>query len=249
MIKAVSINKSIIEKEKWTPKFAYIFKKLETSPKAIQLDEFISEGPTNGIDLRSFCESGRNYIRISDMRRFFITYSDINKVNIDKVPKKVVLRENDILISRKGTPGIAVITTKQDLDNVIGTEAILIRVKEEYDPYYIVAFLNSKIFFEQLINNLSGTVASGINHPSLKKLKVLYDENLVKKVNYKVKKTVKLQVDSANLIINAQHFFYKKLGIDFSKIQKEKTFSVKLSDFAEDDLWTPAFSYPLYVIL
>jgi len=247
MIKAVSINKSKIEKEKWTPKFAYIFNKLESSQKTIQLEKFISEGPTNGIDSRSFCENGRNYIRISDMRRFFITYSDINKVNIDKIPKKVSLRENDILISRKGTPGIAVIITKQDLDNLIGTEAILIRIKEDYDPYYIVAFLNSKIFFEQVTNNLSGAVASGINHPSLKRLKVLYDENLVKKVNYKVKKAVKLQVDSANLIINAQNIFYQRLGIDFSKIKKENFYSVNLSEFAKYDLWTPAFSYPLYV--
>lgn len=247
MAKVVTIEKSIIAKRKWTPKFSYIYKKLENSPNAIELENFIDYGPINGIDLRNFGEVGKNYIRISDMKRFFISYSDIKKVSIDKIPQKIKLQENDILISRKGTPGITVITTTQDLDNVIGTEAILLRVKNNYDPYYLTAFFNSKVFFEQIINNLSGAVASGINHPSLKKLKVLYDKKLVINISKKVQKTIQLQVKSAKILKQAQNLFYEKLNVDFSKIQKEKHYSVKLSDFKDVDLWTPAFSYPLYV--
>jgi len=247
MAKVVTIEKSIIAKRKWTPKFSYIYKKLENSPNAIELENFIDYGPINGIDLRNFGEKGKNYIRISDMRRFFISYSDIKQVSIDKIPQKIKLQENDILISRKGTPGITVITTTQDLDNVIGTEAILLRVKNNYDPYYLTAFFNSKVFFEQVINNLSGAVASGINHPSLKKLKVLYDKKLVVNISQKVKKTIQLQVKSAKILQKAKKLFYKELNIDFPKIKKEKHYSVKLSDFAKDNLWTPAFSYPLYI--
>jgi len=247
MLKTVTINKSIIEKEKWTPKYAYIFKKLETSSDAIELENFISEGPTNGVDLREFTERGRNYIRISDMRRFFISYSDIKKVELNKIPQKIQLQEKDVLVSRKGTPGISVITTKDDIDNVIGTEAILLRIKEDYDPYYLVAFLNSKVFYEQVLNNLSGAVASGINHPSLKKLKILYDKHLIKNISGKVKKTIELHVKANSILTNAQNIFYQKLDLDFSKIEKENTFSVNLSGFAEIDLWTPSYSYPLYV--
>lgn len=247
MLKTVTINKSVIESEKWTPKYAYIFKKLETSPNVIQLDEFISEGPTNGIDLREFTEEGKNYIRISDMRRFFISYSDIKKVKFGKLPKKIQLQEKDILVSRKGTPGISVMVTKNDVKSIIGTEAILLRIKESYDPHYLVAFLNSKVFYEQVLNNLSGAVASGINHPSLKKLKVLYDNNLTKKISDKVKKTIELHVKASLLLANAQNIFYQKLGLDFSKIEKQKFYSVNLSNFEETDLWTPAFSYPFYV--
>lgn len=247
MVKTVTINKSVIEKEKWTPKFAYIYKKLEMSPKAISLENFIFKGPSNGIDLRNFGEKGKNYIRISDMKRFFISYSDIKQVELNKIPQKIQLQENDILISRKGTPGIAVITTHQDLNNVIGTEAILLRIKKEYDPYYLVAFFNSKIFFEQVINNLSGAVASGINHPSLKKLKVLYDKKLIDKISQKVKKAITLQVKSAEILEHAQNHFYKKLNIDFTKIEKQKNYSVNLSDFRDVDLWTPKYSYPFYV--
>jgi type I restriction enzyme, S subunit len=247
MLRTVTIDKSAIEKEKWTPKYAYIFKKLETFPNALQLDEFISEGPTNGIDLRNFTKSGKNYVRISDMRRFFISYSDIKKVEFNKIPKNIQLKEKDILVSRKGTPGISVITTKGDIDNIIGTEAILLRIKESYDPYYLVAFLNSKVFYEQVLNNLSGAVASGINHPSLKKLKILYDKSLVKKVSDKVKGTIKLHVKANSILANTQNIFYQKLGIDFSRIEKENFYSTNLSGFFVIDLWTPAYSYPFYI--
>lgn len=247
MLKTVTINKSVIEREKWTPKYAYIFKKLETSSNAIPLEEFISEGPTNGIDLRDFTDEGKNYIRISDMRRFFISYSDIKKVKFGKLPKKIQLQEKDILVSRKGTPGISVIITRDDVESIIGTEVILLRIKESYDPYYLVAFLNSKIFYEQVLNNLSGAVASGINHPSLKKLKVLYDKNLIKKISDKVKETIELHVKASSILTDAQSIFYQKLDIDFSKIEKQNFYSVNLSDFEETDLWTPVYSYPFYV--
>jgi type I restriction enzyme S subunit len=247
MLITVTIDKSTIEKEKWTPRYAYIFKKLETLPNVLRLDEFISEGPTNGIDLRNFTETGKNYIRISDMKRFFISYSGIKRVEFNKIPKKIQIQENDILISRKGTPGISVITTKSDIDNVIGTEVILIRIKKDYDPYYLVAFFNSKVFYEQILNNLSGAVASGINHPSLKKLKILYDKNLIKIISDKVKETIKLHVKANFILSRTQNIFYQKIGLNFSKIEKENIFSVNLSSFIDIDLWTPAYSYPLYI--
>lgn len=247
MIKVVSINKSFIQNEKWTPKSAYIFKKLELSPKAVQFEKFIVDGPINGIDLRTFKEKGKSYIRVSDMKRFFISYTSVKQVELENLPKKIILQENDILISRKGTPGISAITSKQDLNNVIGTEAILVRINKNYDPYYLVAFLNSKFFFEQVVNNLSGTVAPGINHSSLKKLKILYDDNLVKSISKKVKEAIDLQTKSSELIIKAQNSFYQKINIDFAKIKQRRTYSARLSSFAKADLWTPAFSYPLYI--
>ncbi len=249
MLKLVTINKLEIEKEKWTPKYSYILKKLENSPNSILLEEFLEKGPINGIDVRDFTEEGENYIRISDMKRFFLSYSDIKKVKISKIPQKIRLKQNDILFSRKGTPGISSIVTEEDIDNIIGTEAILLRIKEEADPYYLIAFLNSKVFYEQVLNNLSGAVSPGINHPTLKKLKILYDEILIEKVSGKVKKSIDLQNQSNLIIKHAQSLLYKKIDIDFSKIPKEKYYSVNLSSFLKVDLWTPVYSYPFYINL
>ncbi|HHX70592.1 MAG TPA: hypothetical protein GX708_21385 [Gallicola sp.] len=247
MIKKVTISKSIIENNKWTPKFAYIYDKLKDSPEAIEFSNFIEKGPINGIDAREYKENGKSYIRVSDMKRFFLSHSDIKKVDIKETPKKILLQENDIIISRKGTPGIAIIVTKSELNSIIGTEAILTRIKKKYDPFYLLAFLNSKMFFEQVINNLSGAVASGINHPTLKKLKILYDVNIVPEISSKVQKAIQLQESSMNLITKAQNLFYSKTNINNLKTNNEKYFSVNLSDFSDINLWTPIHLYPLYI--
>ena len=73
------------------------------------------------------------------------------------------------------------------------------------------------------------------------------EEKSIKEISEKTKKIIENEMKSLSILEQAQSLFYQKLGIDFSKIQKEKTFSVNLSDFVKDDLWTPAFSYPLYV--
>jgi len=246
MKKSGTIKKSVIENNKWTPKFAYIYNKLKDAPNTIDFYKFIEKGPVNGIDLREYKDIGKDYIRVSDMKRFFISYTDIKKVELDKIPEKVSLKENDILISRKGTPGIAVLVKKSDLDSVIGTEVILVRIKKKYDPYYLVAFLNSKMFYEQVINNLSGAVSSGINHPTLKKLKVLYDPKIVPKISSMVKKAVELEEESSILIKRAQDIFYKETNINDFVVKNKKFFSVNLSDFSEIDLWTPSHLLPLY---
>ncbi len=246
MIKAVTISKQEMCNEKWTPKFAYIFKKLQTAANAIEFSDVILKGPINGIDARDFGNEGKNYVRISDMKRYFISYSDIKKVPLTSIPSKVKLCQNDILISRKGTPGISMIVTKNDLENVIGTEVILVRLKEEYDPYYVVAFLNSKIFYEQVLNNLSGAVASGINHPTLKKLKLIYDSRLASKVSSKVKKAIELYTDANDLITKSKELLYKGLNIDFDSMSNEVYFNVLLSEFKDYDLWTPKYSKPIY---
>ena len=244
-LKTITVYKEEVKNDKFTPKFVYLMKKLEHFPYVIE--DIINDGPANGIDIRNFKIFGKPYIRVSDIKRCFISYSDIKFVALNEVPKKIKLQEGDLLISRKGTPGIVSIVMKRDLNSVIGTEAILIRPKKKFDSYYLVAFLNSKIFFEQLISSLSGTVATGINHPSLLKLKIFYEEHFSKKISKKVREAINYDETSLDLIHQAQQLFYQKLGINFSKIRKENFYSVNLSDFKDVDLWIPKYSYLLYV--
>lgn len=244
-LKTVVITKNKIKDSKFSPKFVYLMEKLEHFPYT--LEDIIESKPTNGIDLREFKSYGKPYIRVSDMKRYFISYSDIKFVDIDEIPEKIKLEEGDLLISRKGTPGIVSFVQKRDLNCVIGTEAILIRPKKGFDPYYLVAFLNSKIFFEQLIASLSGTVSTGINHPSLLKLKIYYNDKIAKSIGSKIKEAISYSENALHLIQRAKQYFYQKLGIDFSNIKKENAFSVNLSNFKFADLWTPKYSYPLYI--
>ena len=74
-------------------------------------------------------------------------------------------------------------------------------------------------------------------------LPIINDKNIV--ANYE--KASSNGVIANQLITQAQQLFYTQIGIDFKTIAKENTFSVCKSDFANADLWTPMYSYPLYV--
>lgn len=244
-MKHVSINSSVILNNKWTPKFACVYSMINKA-NAKPLEDFLSISPTNGIDAREFEQDGIAYVRVSDIKRYFISYSSIKKVKKD-IPAKIRLHENDILISRKGSPGIAVIVNSNDCGNLISSEAILTRIKPDYSPYYFIAFFNTKFFFSQVISNLSGSVATGINHPTLKKLKVIYDSSLAKSIGEMMGNAIKLHALSQNLIIQAQQLFYTRIHFNFNDIVKESTFSVNKCNFVNQDLWTPKYSYPLFV--
>lgn len=242
------INISKFKETKWTPRFSYNISKLEKWKNKIStLDSFIQKGPTNGIDARNFSPSGKNYIRILDLKRYFISYSDIKKINLDKVPEKIKLKKNDILISRKGTPGIAAIVTENNVEDIIGTEIIHIRLKDNINPYYFIGFLNSKFFYNQVISNLSGGNSVGINHPALKNLKILYDRNIEKKISEKVEKILNYENEANKLIDESKNEYCKFLKVDFDKIKNNKNFSISSSFIFDENIWTPKYSNPKYI--
>lgn len=245
-----TINLDSFKNEKWTPKFSNNLNRLiKWKDKISDFDNFILKGPTNGIDVRNFVKEGKNYIRILDIKRYFISYADVKKVNITNIPSKIKLKKNDILISRKGTPGIASIVTENNLDDVIGTEAIQIRLKDNIDPYYFIGFLNSKFFYNQVLANLSGGNSVGINHPALKKLKIIHDKKLEKKVSNNVKDLLDYE-NEANILINkAKNNFYKILSINFKKFKNQRSFETSKDFFnnSNNSMWIPQFSNPKYL--
>ena len=73
------------------------------------------------------------------------------------------------------------------------------------------------------------------------------DEKTIEKISLKIQKAEKNEMDSLSLLEQTQKFFYQKLGIDFSKIKEERFYSANTSDFLKADLWSPKYTYPLYV--
>jgi len=69
----------------------------------------------------------------------------------------------------------------------------------------------------------------------------------IRKISKLVEKAEEKSEKALNLIQQAQQILYQRLGIDFSKIKKENVYSVNLLEFKDADLWTPKYSYPLYV--
>ncbi len=219
--------------------------------KLISIEE-ISEYITNGATPlgAQFPKEGVNFYRANDIKRFnfdFLGHKYITKEQ-SKVLKRSILKVGDVVFTIKGKVGdVAVFPANQGESN-INQDNALIRLKKEWDPYYFCAIFNSKFGLNQVKAFATETINPFLGLGNLKKLRLpLIDKKQEDKISTKVQNVIQKEFESLNVLQQAQKIFYQKLGIDFSIIEKENTYSVNISDFSEADLWTPAFSYPLYI--
>jgi len=208
-----------------------------------------AESITNGIDLRTFIKDGTPYIRVSDIKRGQINLQTAKKVkeNLQDVPKKIIVKADDLLISRKGTPGIISIATELEEKCIIGTEIIKITLKKESKvlPKFTFAFLNSNIGIAQIHSKLTGTVSRGINHPALKTIRLpIPSKRKQIEISGFIEKALEKHVMALSKIEEAKTIFIKELAVKEIKINENKFYRVFFKDL--NDMFTPRYYYPLY---
>jgi restriction endonuclease S subunit len=99
----------------------------------------------NGIDAREYLDSGKKYLRVQNIRPFEIVLDSVKYVETEST-KDVMLKAGDVLLTRKGTFGVAAVVTDEFIDCLISSEIILLRLSEgaNCSPDYLAAWLNSK---------------------------------------------------------------------------------------------------------
>jgi len=195
------------------------------------------------------------FIKSADVKRYNLNFSTISFISKDTHNKrrKFKVIPNDVLLSNTGKYlGFACLIPDNIKEATTNQNIVRIRLKEKADtkfnPFFILSFLNSLFGQIEIESLLTLTGQKYLNMEKFKEIKIpKIDEKGIKIISEKTEIIAENEKKSLSILERAQNLFYQKIGIDFSKIEKEKTFSVKLSDFTEDDLWTPAFSYPLYV--
>lgn len=237
---------------RWDSSFNLELKSLSNRKIELKTIEEISEHITNGATPfgAQFPSEGTNFYRANDVKRFnfdFFGHKYITKEQ-SKALKRSILEPNDIVFTIKGKVGDVAVFPKEQKESNINQDNALIRLKKEYDPFYFVAIFNSKFGLNQVKAFATETVNPFLGLGNLKKLKIpILKTNFMEDISDKVQISMKNNLDSLNKIKKAQSLYYQKLNIDFKKIEKKDFFPVKLSDFKEEDLWTPKYSYPLYV--
>ncbi|MFY9145021.1 MAG: restriction endonuclease subunit S [Bacteroidales bacterium] len=249
--KTILVNQ-ICEEQRWDVPFNVELMNLYKNQAQVVTIEEISSHLTNGATPlgAQFLEEGVHFYRANDIKRYNLDYFNHKHITKEQSQtlKRSILKSGDIIFTIKGKIGdVAVFPENQEESN-INQDNALIRLKKGYDPFYFCGIFNSKFGLNQVKAFATETINPFLGIGNLKKLRLpILDKQKQKAISDKVKKTIGLELKSLSVLEQAQNLFYQKLGIDFSRIQKEKSFSVKLSDFEEDDLWTPSFSYPLYV--
>lgn len=203
---------------------------------------------TNGIDLRKYKQEGTPYLRAGDIKRCQVDLNSPKKVSlkVGDVPEKIHIKEGDVLITRKGTVGVTSIVSTDCKNSIIGTEIIKVRLKQDaqISPEYLYTLLNSKIGILQVHSKLTGTVSRGINHPSLKTIKVPI---LSPKEQKQIDEWVKDAKEKHTKAIQHLDKAFSIIADEINNCLEKETNYYKITSKELDDMLTPKFYYPKYV--
>jgi len=256
MLKTVTVNiDRVKQSDRFEPDFWVIGDFIDNvlshhkHKKIAEYSKFIKKGI---FDLKAerYQAEGIPFLRISNLKYFELGTEDLVYISEEdnKTNSKTILRHGDIAFSKIGTLGKILRIGKRFPEVNISQNLIGAGFKKETNKNYIFAYLLSKLALLQIKKNKKKQLQDKLNLDDIRDIEVVeLPEEKIKKISGLVEKAEEKAEKSLSILEQAQTIFYQKISIDFSKIQKEKTFSVNLSDFAKNDLWTPAFSYPLYV--
>lgn len=98
----------------------------------------------NGFDDRQTVEFGSPYLKVANIRPYEINPTEGQCIDSD-VPERVKLKAGDILLTRKGTFGVAARATEACEGYTICSEIFKLRFSSNVQPEYMEAVLNSSI--------------------------------------------------------------------------------------------------------
>lgn len=256
MLKTVTVNiDRVKQSDRFEPDFWVIGNFIDDvlqhykHKKISEYSKFIKKGI---FDLKAerYQTSGIPFLRISNLKYFELGTEDLVYIceEDNKANSKTILKHGDIAFSKIGTLGKILRIGKRFPEVNISQNLIGAGFKKETNKNYIFAYLLSKLALLQIKKNKKKQLQDKLNLDDIRNIEVVeLPEDKIKRISNLVEKAEEKAEKSLSILEQAQTVFYQKIGIEFSEVQKEKTFSVKLSNFAEYNLWTPAFSYPLYV--
>lgn len=256
MIKAFAINHDALESNIF-PNY-YLFKqKIKSFSEKKDITSFslgdkgVLEVLTDGEHAgQKFVDSGALFIKNSSVKRYGVNELDGFYITHEKnnTLKRSMLQKDDVLLTTIGYYlGVSAIVNSNVENANINQNLVRIRINKKFTtPQYLSAYLNSKLVRFQIDNLFTGTYPI-LTYPKIKSLKIfIANKDVEKKVTANTILAEEKNVQSIKMINEAKKELLKELGIDFSKIKREKFYAVDFDKLKKDDMLTPAFYYPLY---
>jgi restriction endonuclease S subunit len=182
--------------------------------------------------VQCYADNGIPLLQTQNVQEFFVSYEHLIKITPEfhSILAKSQVYKGNILIARSGSFGSAAIYLEEEIVN--SADIIIVELNESrIDPFYAVAFMNSKYGSNQLIRFASGGVQGHIN------LKILEDyflpilnNTIQKEISNIVKQAYYAKRLSENSYQQAQQLLESQLGLDKLKFKKPVGYIAKFSE-------------------
>ena len=252
-------SSEVVETNRFEPRYFYNRHMLtETFDKlGYSIITDVSKPPMSGSTPEHFDErrhpSDAFFIKSADVKRYNLNKTTVSYTvsEIHKKRKNKYVFPQDILVSNTGKYlGFACVIPSYIPEATTNQNISTLRLIDNgfYTSEFLTAYLNSYFGQREIESLLTLTGQKYLNSTNFKKLRVpIVTAQQVEEITYLMKSIVDREARAVNNIEQAQYLFYSRIGIDFKVVAKENDFSVDKSKFDNADLWTPMYSYPLYV--
>ncbi|NQU77185.1 restriction endonuclease subunit S [Candidatus Falkowbacteria bacterium] len=186
----------------------------------------------NGVEIRTYSDSGYRYLRVTDIDDFGLNSNDPRHVKVDQIPEKIKLSEDDFLISRSGSLGLVSIVTDKMLDYILSSHIFKISLDtEKILPEYLAIFFRGSLGQLQFFQKNNGGIVPEINQGALKSIKIplppLATQNKIVTIMQKAYAEKKQKEEKAQkLLASIDGYVLGELGIKAPEIKREMVFEV-----------------------
>jgi hypothetical protein len=193
--------------------------------------------------------SGIRYISAKSVRDGFFDLDNTEEISpaFHKANPRTTLRTDDVIISSVGTIGFCAVVSGAMLpancDRHVGI--VRIRDKEQVDPHYLCAFLNSKYGRFQTLREATGNVQLNLFIYSIAKLQIpLLSQH--KKIGDLVRQSLSYREEAGKLYGLASNVFIERLKIPTPDLKPELAYDAKVGALILNDRWDSEFFRPKY---
>lgn len=200
-------------------------------------------------NVENYISNGRyRYIRGKDVKEFFLTDNDnvyIPEKDFKRL-NKYALQNSDLLVSVVGTLGNVAIVDNTTLPAIFSCKSTVFRTKQ-INPYYFLAYLNSKYGEKLLERSVRGAVQTGLNIDDLKDLLVFIPSPIIQENIGEMIENSKSELEnSKSLYSQAENLLLEELGLKDYKPENELWNVVNLSEVKKADRIDPEYFQPRY---
>ncbi|PFT19402.1 hypothetical protein COK52_23095 [Bacillus thuringiensis] len=171
------------------------------------------------------------YIRGKDVKPFALLDDDnvyMPEKDYFRLAKYTVV-PNDLLISVVGTLGNVAIVP-DNIKGIFSCKSTIFR-ESTIDPYYLLAYFNSKYGRDCLLRRQRGAIQAGLNKDDLKTVPVpIFSSEEHETVGNLIRSSLELLDKSKSLYAEAKKNLEKELGLDQLVLEKSKSYETSFSD-------------------
>jgi restriction endonuclease S subunit len=191
-------------------KFINLIEIIQQAPFEVYSLEDISTKIINGLDFRKFAKTGIPYLRVSNIKPNAFDLTDIKFIPSFNISKDIKLETGDLLVTRKGTYGVAVIVDDDHKDMVISYDIFRVVLnKDNSNAHYIAIWLNSYAA-KRLFNRISaGGIMGHLSQDALEIIKIPLppldiQNKIAEEVKRRISEAERLKAEANKLVEEAK---------------------------------------------